>query len=233
MRTWIGVLSSLLVIAAIGGAWLKPDRLLSDLYEPIQLAVDIPGNFGDWSEMGVGSPVITSPDQLALINQIYQETLSRTYRGKGGEMIMLSAAYAKKQGDQSGVHFPEVCYPAQGFAVSGHSNAEVNADGLKVSVRRMTAARAGRVEQISYFVLVGALPVGGGNKVKFAQMQYSLRGYIADGLLLRVSNISSDADASWREHDRFLTDFLRGVRGGVGVRVMAAKGENLMPAIGG
>lgn len=227
------VLSSLLILSAVGGVWLKPDQMLSDLYAPIQLEQDVPVEMGDWAKIDAGAPVITSPDQLALINQIYQETLSRTYLRKDGEIIMLSAAYAKKQGDQSGVHFPEVCYPAQGFAISGQSTAEVRVDGVKVPVRRMTATRAGRVEQISYFVLVGSVPVGGGDKVKFAQMRYSLRGYVADGVLLRVSTISSDAGASWGAHDRFLADFLKGARGGLGARVMAAKNESLMPAVGG
>lgn len=232
MRLWIAILCASLVAAATGAAWLKPTALLSDKLPPIKLSLDIPTRMGAWDTIEVGAPTITSPDQLDLINKIYQETFNRSYKNDAGDIVMLSTAYSRAQGDQSGVHFPEVCYPAQGFGIAGKFDTQMNADGTVIKLRRMTAARLGRTEHISYFVLIGTNPAGGGNRVKAAQMRYGVRGYIADGLLIRVSTISNDQEHSWKVHDDFITELVKNSTGGLGTRFSAARNGELLPEIG-
>lgn len=229
MRKWTILMAGMMTLAAVGGQTLKPEAMVSDLYAAIKLSNDFPDTFGEWKEEKNTIAVITSPDQEAVINQIYQETLSRTYVNKRQEAVMLSVAYSHKQSDQSGVHYPEVCYPAQGFTVSKRRDDSIEIENRVINVSRMTAKAPGRTEQISYFILVGSIPVGGGNKVKLAQMQYSLRGYIADGVLIRVSNISSEPEASWKKHDLFLKEMIPSLKGGLSERVDAALRHELTP----
>ena len=51
----------------------------------------------------------------AIINKIYNQTLTRTYINPRGDRIMLSIAYGRDQSDALQMHKPELCYPAQGF----------------------------------------------------------------------------------------------------------------------
>lgn len=229
MRKWTILMAGMMTLAAVGGQTLKPEAMVSDLYAAIKLSNDFPDTFGEWKEEKNTIAVITSPDQEAVINQIYQETLSRTYVNEKQEAVMLSVAYAHKQNDQSGVHFPEVCYPAQGFTITRRQDDSVKIQDRIFNVSRLTAKAPGRTEQISYFILVGSLPVGSSSKVKLTQMQYSLRGYIADGVLIRVSNISNDPESSWRTHDLFLKEMVPNLRGGLNERVNAAIRNELTP----
>mgnify|MGYP003340463721 CR=1 FL=1 len=49
--------------------------------------------------------------------QPYDQTLMRTYANSHGEQIMLALAWGERQRQDVKVHRPEVCYPAQGFAI--------------------------------------------------------------------------------------------------------------------
>jgi hypothetical protein len=44
------------------------------------------------------------------------------------------------------------------------------------------------------------------------QLQHGLRGYIPDGMLVRISNISGDPAGSFVQHDRFVRDLITALK---------------------
>jgi EpsI family protein len=118
---------------------------------------------------------------------------------------MLSIAYGEVQNDEMRVHLPEVCYVAQGFDVKPLGERSIHIKDMSVPMTTLVATHGGRKEMISYFVKIGEKLVGRGVERKFAQMEYSLRGIIPDGLLVRVSSFNDDADNAFQLHQRFIT----------------------------
>lgn len=109
------VLLALMLLSAGLGAALRPNISLADESAPIDLKAMVPTAFGDWQEQLNLSNQIVDPQQQKKLDEIYSQTLSRTYINRQGYRIMLSIAYGKNQSDALQLHRPEICYPAQGF----------------------------------------------------------------------------------------------------------------------
>jgi len=198
----------LLMVAAYGGAaaW-KPTRHLSDMKEKIGLADLFPTNFGDWT-VDTRMPVqLVSPDQVELLNKLYNETLSRTYVNRTtGDRIMLSVAYGGDQSEGTRAHLPEVCYPAQGFQIMSRQRITLTAGDRPVPAQQLLTKVGGRIEPVTYWVVVGERIALSGPQQKLAQLSYSVRGIIPDGTLVRVSNIDADAPKSYALHQAFVRE---------------------------
>src|SRR4030065_72730 len=82
--------------------------MFADAGPKIDLEVLIPKTFGDWKIDETIAPLIANPEQEAMINKIYNQTLTRTYVNPKGERIMLSIAYGGDQSDSMAVHKPEI-----------------------------------------------------------------------------------------------------------------------------
>jgi len=177
-------------------AW-RPTVHLSDQRARVELEAIFPKQFAGW-QVDERMPVqLVSPDQQALLNKIYNQTLSRTYVNAAGERVMLSVAYGGDQSDATRTHRPEVCYPAQGFQLLRQREGRVALAGGPLPVRQLLAKQGGRVEPLSYWVIVGEEVALSGTEQKLAQLRYSVRGLIPDGMLLRVSTIDADAGHAW------------------------------------
>ena len=96
---------------------LTPTKKIADQQEKIDLEIMIPTRFGDWRIDKSIIPLQVDAETQAMLDKIYNQTLSRTYVNSLGERIMLSVAYGGDQSDNLAVHKPEVCYYAQGFEV--------------------------------------------------------------------------------------------------------------------
>jgi EpsI family protein len=194
--------------AAVAGAeaW-KPRHRLADTRPQIDLETLFPRTFGGWVIDDRMPVQLVSPDQQAVLDAIYNQVLSRTYVNRGtGERIMLSVAYGGDQSDATRAHRPEVCYPAQGFQVRAGANARVSLGGHEMPVRRLVAQLGGRIEPITFWITVGERITTTGTQQKLAQLAYSARGIVPDGMLVRVSSISADAPAAFRLHERFVAE---------------------------
>ncbi len=123
---------------AVATAW-KPTEHLADQRAKIDLETLFPRSFGEWTVDDRMPVQLVSPDTQALLNKIYNQTLSRTYVNKAGERIMLSVAYGGDQSDATRAHRPEVCYPAQGFQMLNSSEGSVNTPTHPVRVRHLVA----------------------------------------------------------------------------------------------
>lgn len=198
-------LASLLMIAGAGlGYAAKPSKNLADEIGMPNLETMFPKQFGEWKLEPTGAVVLPSPYLQSILDKIYNQTLARTYVNGNGARIMLSVAYGGDQSDGTSAHRPEVCYPAQGFAITANKQDYLNLPSAKIPVRRLMSVMGPRLEPITYWVIVGDEVVTTGIGQKLAQMRYGLRDVIADGMLIRVSSIDSNMQRAYAQHNDFL-----------------------------
>lgn len=190
---------------------MKPTQRMADMGPKVDLETMIPKEFGDWRVDTSIMPLIPSPDAQALINRIYDQTLSRTYVNSRGERVMLSIAYGGDQSDAMQVHKPEVCYPAQGFSIVKNLSGLMRVGIGEIPIRQLVAVQRHRREPITYWITVGDQVTRSGIEQKMAQMKYGLSGVVPDGLLFRVSNIASDDDRAFGLQRVFVEDLLKAV----------------------
>lgn len=212
------------VAAAAAGHYLRPTRKLADTLPKLDLETAFPRSFGDWAINDRGPVQLVSPDQKAVLDQIYSQTLSRLYINRAsGAAIMLSVAYGGDQSDATRAHRPEVCYPAQGFQIRSDRLATLQFDDRQLKARRLVAVQGNRIEPITYWVTVGDRIAISGTDQKLQQLSYSTRGLIPDGMLVRISNIASDEHASYALHEAFARDLARGLRPGEKDRIVGGQ----------
>ena len=196
---------ALLMLASLaGGAAWRPTVKLADTRSKVDLETLFPKQFGHWA-IDVRVPVqLVSPVTQAMLDKFYNQTLSRTYVNGKGERIMLSVAYGGDQSDATRAHRPEVCYPAQGFQLLSSRNSAVDIGGHQLRLRQLVAQMGARVEPISYWIMVGDKVTLTGTEQKLAQLSYSTRGVVPDGMLVRVSSINDDAATAWSLQQSFI-----------------------------
>lgn len=182
---------------------LKPTHKIADTGPKVNLETLIPKQFGDWKLDETIVPLIANPEQEALLNKIYSQTLSRTYVNSRDERVMLSIAYGGDQSDSMAVHKPEVCYPAQGFQILKNTTGTFSTGAGEIPVKRLLATQGERIEPITYWTTVGDTVAINGLQWKLNQLKYGLTGQIPDGLLFRISSIQADDSAAYRMQDDF------------------------------
>lgn len=190
--------------AAIAMA-ITPTRKIVDFLPKLDLEASIPKQFGEWKmdERTVGG--VVNPQQTEMLNKLYSQVLSRTYYNEKGYRIMLSIAYGEDQRDSNQLHYPEVCYPAQGFQITSRQASELDISGRKIQIRRLESHLSKqRYEPITYWTTVGERVVTGKIQKKIAEMGYGFKGEIPDGLLFRVSSIDIDSARAFEVHGQFV-----------------------------
>ena len=169
----------------------------------------VPERFGDWRLLRAGGVVLPDPSVLANMQRIYTQTLSRAYVNSRGTVVMLSIAYGDDQRAAMAVHYPEVCYPAQGFQVRSNRIDSVATPHGTLSVRRLeTELSRQRYEPVTYWVTIGDRISLGGFERRMIELEYGLQRVIPDGLLFRVSSINRDTAQAFRDQDAFTRDLL-------------------------
>lgn len=199
------ITATLLMFAAAALAIaLTPTRHFAQLSGELRLDAAIPHSFGEWREDVRQSAAVINPQQAAFVASIYTETLSRTYVDGHGNRVMLSIAYGEDLSRGRGVHYPEVCYPAQGFQIVESRTGTLSVAGRQLPVKQMVAKQGERIEPLTYWIMVGEQASRGGNDQKLAQLRYRIHGVIPDGLIFRVSSIDRDSAAAYRLQRAFL-----------------------------
>jgi EpsI family protein len=214
----------LAMLAAAGlSVAMTPTESDTSASPSLDLEVMIPEQFGDWRVDPSIVPIAPPPDLAAKLRQIYTQTLSRTYVNRRGDRIMLSIAYGSEQTEGLQTHVPEVCYPAQGFQVIKQQIAAMQSRFGEIGVKQLVATHGPRVEPISYWMTVGDKVTQAGLSWKLAQLRYGLTGRVADGMLVRVSNISRDERFSYALHQDFVNSLLDSVDPQYRVRLVGAR----------
>ena len=186
------------------------------------LASLVPASFGDWSIDPAIVPVAPSAEVQAKLDRIYGATLSRTYVSSSGERMMLVVAYGGDQSDALKAHRQEVCYTAQGFSVSGIEQGRLQAAGREIPVTRMHAVLGDRSEPVTYWFTMGDRVVRGRLERLGMQLASGLHGAVPDGMLVRVSSLSSDPSAAYAAQQRFVGQLLGAVPADIATRLAGA-----------
>lgn len=196
-----------LMVAASGLAFaLRPTHRIADQGPKIDLEAMIPRTFGEWREEKQVSAQIVDPQQKEALGRIYTQLLTRTYMNPRGYRVMLSIAYGEDQRDGLEMHYPEICYPAQGFQVLSTKDGVLEFDSaLKLPLRQLeTTLDQQRDEPITYWTVIGEFQVTGRVAKKLAEMWYGAQGKIPDGLLFRVSSIDPDPTRGFAQQALFI-----------------------------
>lgn len=210
MNAWLrNFILLALMLGASGLAFaLRPTQKIADQGPKVDLESMIPQSFADWREEPQSATQIVDPQQKAMIDKIYKQTLSRTYVNGEGYRIMLSISYGSDQTDSMQVHKPEVCYPAQGFVLQGKQAGSLKTDQGSIPVTRIFATQGPRSEPVTYWTTVGDRVVASGINKKLIEMSYGLTGKIPDGMLVRVSSIDAEADKAYAVQGLFAAQML-------------------------
>lgn len=197
------VLGLAMLLTALATRALTPATRLAQARARFDLAAMIPAHFPGWSVDTGLAPVTPNPDSQAALDRIYDQTLARTYIDARGQRVMLSIAYGGDQSKALQLHLPEVCYVAQGYQIVQKGDGAMATGFGTLPVKRLVARADTRNEPITYWITVGDQMTRSGFAQKLQLLAYGLSGKIPDGMLVRVSSITTDAVAGYRLQDGF------------------------------
>lgn len=209
LKNWIVL--GLIISAALLASAMKPTNLLAQTRGGLDLELVIPRQFGGWKELQQSTGQIVNPQQAELLKKLYSQVLTRTYINQSGAMIMLSLAYGSNQSDGLALHYPDVCYPAQGFKVKAVQNTELETPFGTIRGRQLSTELGNRKEPVTYWSTIGDHVVRGGTETKLSQLTYGFKGQVPDGLIFRVSSINKDTDMAYKLQAQFVDNLLSAV----------------------
>ncbi len=205
----------LVFVAMSLAAWVayynKPTVYMSDKLGKPNLETLFPLQFADWTLDQRAAVIMPSPDTQAILDSIYNQTLSRTYINKAGYRIMLSVAYGGDQSDATRAHLPEVCYPAQGFQITANQTTQLRLADRDVNSRLLMSKQGSRDEPITYWLVVGDQVSNSRTDQKLTQIRLGLKGLIPDGMLVRVSSIDPNMARGHQMQAKFLADMAHAI----------------------
>jgi EpsI family protein len=201
-----------MIAAAAGAAYLQPrDRLLL-LPEGRALEDVVPAIIGPWQKaQSDGFVLPKTPGSLA--DRLYNQTLSRFYVSETNVPIMLVIAYGAVQNDLLQLHRPETCYAAVGFTISESNVAKVDlGNSAKLPVRELTAKSDSRIEPIVYWTRIGDDLPTDGREQRVVKLRQQMRGYLADGLLVRMSTVMEPSPEVFAQLGLFARTMMQSIK---------------------
>ena len=204
-------ISALMLAASVGAIVARPGTKVSDERPAISLDTTIPREFGDWREAPQGIVQVVNPQTQELLDRLYSEIVTRTYVDASGYRIMLSLAYGSDQRGALQAHKPEVCYPAQGFALVRNEAGVLATPFGEIPVRRLFTTLGARQEPVTYWFTVGDKAVQGRMQKRLVELSFGLTGRIPDGMLFRVSSIDQDQTRAYQLQAQFVNQLLQAV----------------------
>jgi len=191
------------------------------LVNGIDLESAISSEFDDWRALQKNQLQVINPEENTLVDKLYSQILERTYVNASGVHVMLSIAYGTEQRKDMLAHFPEVCYPAQGFNIDLSEQNKIQLLGNEVEVKFLKTQKGKRKEDITYWVRVGDKVVATRTDQKLEAILYGVKGIVPDGLIFRVSTIG--ILKSKQIHQDFINDLLSSIDAHTKKFLLAAK----------
>jgi len=183
------LLSGGMLLAAGGALALTPRRPLNLLGDET-LEKLVPTRIGSWQQEPSKAFVLPKTEG-SLSDRLYNQLLTRLYQSSEMVPVMLVMAYGKLQSDDLQLHRPEICYTSVGFQIISSAAAQVKlATGAKLPVRELTAQSDQRIEPILYWTRIGDDLPTDGRQQRSMKLAQSMRGYIPDGILVRISTVA-------------------------------------------
>ena len=203
------VLGVMMLLASLLAWAATPTKQWSEHSAQVKYATLFPASFGGWRMAPERANSVVNPQQQETLDAIYDEIISRVYIDQAsGRRVMVSLAYGSNQSRATQIHKPEVCYPAQGFSLVSMRKDLLPLQPHGLPVMRVVAKMGNRVEPLTYWIRSGDRVVRGAIEQNLARVSLGLRGYIPDGLLFRVSEITPNVDAAFDLQDRFVREYL-------------------------
>ncbi|MBI5027179.1 MAG: EpsI family protein [Nitrospirae bacterium] len=171
------------IIAAVFSLFYKVDRLAQT--RTVNLTA-IPTEIGEWHMLDQHT------DARASESEFLNDVLFRTYKRHDGKTISLAIAYGADQRQHFSIHVPEGCYRAAGFDVTSFGIANMDTPGLEL--KKLLVKGQGRTEPMLYWIVLNGKVVTNHFERKIKQVYYSIFGAQSDGVLVRVSSLSTDKD---------------------------------------
>jgi EpsI family protein len=183
----------------------------------------LPAQFAGWQVDPASVPVAPAPDVRARLDRIYNQVVSRTYVNAQGEAMMLTVAYGGDQSDALKAHRQESCYAAQGFSIRGLHHDAMSIDGRAIPVTRMLAVRGERSEPVTYWLTMGDRVVMGRLERLRVQLASGIHGRMPDGMLVRVSSLSTDTQGAYAAQQAFMGALLSAMQPRDAVRLVGTR----------
>jgi EpsI family protein len=202
------ILGGTLLVAAGGAEYLRPRNRLLLLPEGRDLEDVVPKRIGNWVPMASEGLVLPKvPGSLAA--QLYNQTVNRLYVSDRKTPVMLVIAYGAEQSDLLQLHRPEVCYTAVGFSISSSEATTVSLNPVaKLPARELTARSETRVEPILYWTRIGDDLPTSGREQRWVKLRQQMNGYLADGVLVRLSTIGEPSPAAFADLAEFAREMI-------------------------
>ena len=201
------ILSGGMAIAAAGAFAMTPRRDLNLLGDQ-QLEKLVPLTIGSWTQQP-SSAFVLPKTEGSLSDLLYNQLLTRLYQSDQMVPVMLVMAYGATQSDQLQLHRPEVCYTAVGFQIISTAAATVAlAPGVKLPVRELAAMSNQRIEPIVYWTRIGDDLPTDGRQQRSMKLAQSMRGYIPDGILVRISTVAEPSPEVFAQLGEFARELL-------------------------
>lgn len=197
------------LLAGAAGAFALTPRERLNLLGEQKLEKAIPLSIADWHVTPSNAVILPDSQPGSLSARLYDQTVSRLYTSDTHLPIMLVIAYGSTQSDQLQLHRPEVCYSAVGFQISAAQRVELPvAPPDMLPARTLVATSNDRTEPILYWTRIGDyLPVTGSEQ-RLMKLQSEMRGYVADGVLVRMSTVAEPTQETFATLQRFAVAML-------------------------
>ncbi len=203
--------AALLAISMLGAAATAQRLTPKDRSkEPLTLSLEhlVPQSFGEWKIDSNHKPVALATEADDAVYGVYDAVLARSYMNSKGQLVMLSVGYSRQPGGVQKPHWQENCYRTQGYKVSELTRSAQPVAGRNIPITRMLAVNGSRSEPVTYWLTLGPTVVADRWDRLFRLLAMGVTGEPADGFLVRISNISRDAQASYALHMAFAQDML-------------------------
>jgi EpsI family protein len=198
------------MVAASGLAVLATPVRNAGGLAPLDLAAIIPSRFAAWDIDPIATAFVRAGEGRKT-NRIYDQVLERTFVNPEGARIMLSAALCRQQSSRIGLHRPEVCYRAAGFEIRDVEPVVLDLAPGSLAATRLRAARPGRPEPITYWMMLGGVVTGDAAQARWRGLTSAMRREALDGLLVRISSIDPDARRAFALQAGFIAEMHRAI----------------------
>lgn len=201
------------LLGAAGGAFaLKPRKSLQLLGDR-ELEDVVPKRIGSWQVTPSNAFILPEAREGSLAATLYNQQLTRLYTADGAIPVMLVIAYGSTQSDLLQLHRPEVCYRAVGFTIDRFERVDVPVGGATVPMRALTARANERTEPILYWTRIGDMLPTSNNEQRLMKLQTEMAGYVADGVLVRLSTVAEPSPAVFDALEAFAVALLTSMSG--------------------
>jgi EpsI family protein len=197
------------LLAAAAGAYALTPRERLNLLGDKKLEKAVPLSIGPWSVTASNAVVLPDAAEGSLSARLYDQTVSRLYTSDSELPVMMVIAYGSTQSDQLQLHRPEVCYTAVGFEITDARQVMVPITGsANLPARELVARNNDRVEPILYWTRVGDFLPTSGSEQRLMKLRSEIQGYVADGVLVRLSSVGEPTPELFASLARFAREML-------------------------